>query len=35
LRFEAKGGEMWGLFERTQHSLEGKEGYEAWLDPAA
>lgn len=35
LRFEAKGKEMWGLFERTQHSLEGKEGYEAYLRPDA
>lgn len=35
LRFEAKGEEMWGLFERTQHSLEGKQGYKDYLNPEA
>jgi hypothetical protein len=33
VRFTAKGEEMWGLFERTSHSLEGTVGYETFLKP--
>ena len=33
VRFEPQGMEMWGLYERTQHALEGTEGYEKALEP--
>jgi hypothetical protein len=34
VRFSPGGGmEMWGLYERTHHALEGTEGYEKALEP--
>jgi len=33
VRFAPKGMEMWGLYERTQHALEGTQGYEKALEP--
>lgn len=35
LRFYVQEKEMWGLFERTQHALDGKTGYEQHLRPDA
>lgn len=35
IRFIAQGKEMWGLYERTHHSLDGKEGFEKFLRPDA
>jgi hypothetical protein len=32
VRFTAKDKEMWGLYERTQHALEGTQGYENLLN---
>jgi hypothetical protein len=33
LRFDAGGKEMWGLFERTSHALDNRDGYKALLNP--
>ncbi|GAA4715533.1 hypothetical protein [Sphingomonas lutea] len=33
VRFHAKGKEMWGLYERTQHALDGTDSYDKLLKP--
>jgi len=33
VRFTAKGTEMWGLYERTHHALDGTDGFEKFLKP--
>lgn len=32
LRFDAGGKEMWGLFERTSHALDHRDGYQTLLN---